>query len=191
MGRWVTSKGRRIYIPDEGEKNPFAQTTTKSKESFVVDYDLQKHLDKKGKAEETKRKNRELADEADAYDREHKEGPYSKTIADNEAQKEKQMAANKKQAEKASGKKSISPKAMKVAELAKKKLVFSDHKDGHYAEISENHWRYAGVSDEKVIEAMNASDTKYSYELKHTQEKGNFWTNGAPIHHYRIYRRKK
>ena len=25
MGRWVTSKGRRIYIPDEGEENPFAK----------------------------------------------------------------------------------------------------------------------------------------------------------------------
>lgn len=25
MGRWVTSKGRRIYIPDEGEDNPFAK----------------------------------------------------------------------------------------------------------------------------------------------------------------------
>lgn len=23
MGRWVTSKGRKIYIPDEGEKNPY------------------------------------------------------------------------------------------------------------------------------------------------------------------------
>ena len=25
MGRWVTSKGRRIYIPDEGEENPYAK----------------------------------------------------------------------------------------------------------------------------------------------------------------------
>lgn len=25
MGRWVTSKGRRIYIPDEGEENPFGK----------------------------------------------------------------------------------------------------------------------------------------------------------------------
>ena len=25
MGRWVTSKGRKIYIPDEGEENPFAK----------------------------------------------------------------------------------------------------------------------------------------------------------------------
>lgn len=25
MGRWVTSKGRRIYIPDEGEENPFTK----------------------------------------------------------------------------------------------------------------------------------------------------------------------
>ena len=78
MGRWVTSKGRRIYIPDQGEKNPYAKKGDgKSKESFVVDYDLQEHLNKKGKAEEAKRKKRELADEADAYDRGHKEGSYS------------------------------------------------------------------------------------------------------------------
>jgi hypothetical protein len=29
MGRWVTSKGRRIYIPDEGEENPFSDTKPK------------------------------------------------------------------------------------------------------------------------------------------------------------------
>ena len=28
MGRWVTSKGRRIYIPDEGEENPFKKPDT-------------------------------------------------------------------------------------------------------------------------------------------------------------------
>jgi len=30
MGRWVTSKGRRIYIPDEGEENPYAKTRTEN-----------------------------------------------------------------------------------------------------------------------------------------------------------------
>lgn len=38
MGRWVTSKGRRIYIPDEGEENPFAKKeSTKEKASSSVD----------------------------------------------------------------------------------------------------------------------------------------------------------
>ena len=32
MGRWVTSKGRRIYIPDEGEENPY-QSKKENKEA--------------------------------------------------------------------------------------------------------------------------------------------------------------
>ena len=43
MGRWVTSKGRRIYIPDEGEENPFAKTSDsriKSAKDFQGNQDV-------------------------------------------------------------------------------------------------------------------------------------------------------
>lgn len=41
MGRWVTSKGRRIYIPDEGEENPYANESKKGIANRVAsgDYD--------------------------------------------------------------------------------------------------------------------------------------------------------
>lgn len=34
MGRWVTSKGRKVYIPDEGEENPFAKDTKQRQIDF-------------------------------------------------------------------------------------------------------------------------------------------------------------
>ena len=98
MGRWVTSKGRRIYIPDEGEENPYAKKSEKKKErnilgeevdfeeyarnmeknkdDWAVEYDLSK-VDMK--QEEKERKARERADEEDYYDLTHNEGRYATT----------------------------------------------------------------------------------------------------------------
>ena len=41
MGRWVTSKGRRIYIPDEGEENPFAKDKA-TKDEKAIRYMVEK-----------------------------------------------------------------------------------------------------------------------------------------------------
>lgn len=35
MGQWVTTNGRHVYIPDEGEENPYKAQELKSKSSYV------------------------------------------------------------------------------------------------------------------------------------------------------------
>ena len=75
-------------------------------------------------------------------------------------------------------KSTVSPKTQKAVELAKQKLDFN--RPGEYAEISNNHWSYANISNDKMADLMSKSDSKYEYE--HVVEK-----DGNTIHH-RLYR---
>ena len=157
MGRWVTSKGRRIYIPDEGEENPFGNG--KGKGSFKVS-DMKKREFKSDDEEAAFRKHQEdmykesffdkkvgeggevsywkysqdfaefkKAAEEKGYDvsapdkfgkvslSKRKQGKTSKTISDNEAKKEKELAENKRQAENAGGR-NIGPAEKEARKLA-------------------------------------------------------------------------
>jgi len=67
MGRWVTSKGRRIYIPDEGEENPFAKDKAKD---FSQHSEIQRIADEHVKKIWTQKggvATKELYDEADKF----------------------------------------------------------------------------------------------------------------------------
>lgn len=121
MGRWVTSKGRRIYIPDEGEKVPekykknvVGGMTDDKKSSHS--YTVKVNQGIKGWKED---KTFDNAKDADEYvNKLVKEKGYSNTdfnivqkkndssvkdtINKNESLKEKQIAANKKEAKQAS-----------------------------------------------------------------------------------------
>lgn len=81
----------------------------------------------------------------------------------------------------------ISTKAQKIADNARKSLMF----DKGYAEISPNHWSWAGMSNDKVVAALNASDPKYSYEMRTESEKGGAMLNNGTINHTRLYRTEK
>lgn len=116
MGRWVTSKGRRIYIPDEGEENPYAKkddiSMRKSAGKTWVAHKSERgkkagvrDLDKPFNTEE------EAIKFADTLEGKGQDDT-SKIIADNEAKKEKELAANKAQAEKASEKATTSTREL-------------------------------------------------------------------------------
>lgn len=76
MGRWVTSKGRRIYIPDEGEENPYVKKT--SEERVNIRKNLETGAKIVGTSEGTARQLAEL-DKADAWQKD--EETKSKQIA--------------------------------------------------------------------------------------------------------------
>lgn len=97
MGRWVTSKGRRIYIPDEGEENPYAkkeQNTLQARNNLRQDIRRYKEthhnpgdIDAK-KIAEMEKKLKGMTDESN-----------SRYKSKDEKIKEKQIAENKKQAD--------------------------------------------------------------------------------------------
>ena len=119
MGRWVTSKGRRIYIPDEGEENPFAKKgegkhDLKEEEKKIASMntderieDLQAELNyissKKSLTKADKYMQsaytEELADLKHIKEQKRSTDYENKTVSENEAKKEKELAANKAQAE--------------------------------------------------------------------------------------------
>jgi len=88
MGRWVTSKGRRIYIPDEGEENPYVKKT--SAERATIRKNLEAGAKIVGTSEGTAR---QLADieKADFWQKDNSNKE--------EDTKQKQIAENKKQAD--------------------------------------------------------------------------------------------
>lgn len=98
-----------------------------------------------------------------------------------------QEAYERKQAGQESSTPTISPKTQRVADNARKSLMF----DKGYAEIAANQWSWAGMSNDKVIAAMNATDPKYSYELKKEQTKGLGGLPNATVNHNRLYRTEK
>ena len=53
MGRWVTSKGRRIYIPDDGEENPFEKNGRKGNSNSGLSKEQEKALDSITKEKES------------------------------------------------------------------------------------------------------------------------------------------
>ena len=119
MGRWVTSKGRRIYIPDEGEENPYANKPDVQKTAIKKDFS------KSGISEfadyaKTDERAQYLLDRVEEAGRDGKsEGKSSKEWAEqlkkeygyeystklhdqvskDQDEKEKQIARNKKEAE--------------------------------------------------------------------------------------------
>jgi len=284
MGRWVTSKGRKIYIPDEGEENPYKKyenlprhqkTAGEEWERQVAnahrDYkiaersdnnlaawreqleygngpkmardkialeaikreqekrsaaapstQINKDEDKKEKQiavngkgtkspkdlQSMEKRRDELWDKEDHkkltpaekkeldslqseidkhYDTKKKQTKTQKQIEKDNDIKEKQIAANKEKADKLNGKKALNPKQQKAAELAKKQLSFNKG----YAEITGNHWNMVGMSNEKMVAALNANDSNYTYEYKTEETKGAFGMPNAKVTHHRIYRKKK
>lgn len=97
------------------------------------------------------------------------------------------MGYEKKESSKPAATPTISPKTQRVADNARKSLMF----DKGYAEIAANQWSWAGMSNDKVIAAMNATDPKYSYELRKEQTKGLGALPNAIVNHNRLYRTEK
>lgn len=94
MGKWVTSKGRHIYIPDEGEENPFVGEAGKKDDSAIrylakrenVAYDVAKGVYNGMSASEKKHFQNEA---------------YLKNNANKDAdEKERQIVRNKAEADK-------------------------------------------------------------------------------------------
>ena len=108
MGRWVTSKGRRIYIPDEGEENPYAKEKIKP---YYVDQETQildRKMSSRGKMIYAKSEEEALSQYKKEYPKGNpriKESKYPEHIKraqelnKEESAKQKQIAENKEQAD--------------------------------------------------------------------------------------------
>ena len=81
----------------------------------------------------------------------------------------------------------LSTRQTRAVNLAKRQLNF----DKGYTEITSNRWSNVGMSNQSMVDALNASSNLYSYEYRVETERGNTWTNQAPITHHRIYRSRK
>lgn len=122
MGRWVTSKGRRIYIPDEGEKVPEKYKKSDSKSSFTRSQNheisnlqnekervsmLEEQLKKHPNDEHTKEIKSRLKKAKQDYDKLSKGNTSDSNFKTDKEwdTKEKQISANKAQADERNGKK--------------------------------------------------------------------------------------
>lgn len=112
MGRWVTSKGRRIYIPDEGEENPYAKEKIKP---YYVDQETQimgEKMSSRGKMIYAKSEEEALSQYKKDYPKGNariKESKYPEHIKKaqelnkEESAKQKEIAENKRQADERNG----------------------------------------------------------------------------------------
>lgn len=94
MGRWVTSKGRRIYIPDEGE-----EVSEKYKKNVLIDKRKEENQKSGNKVNITEIHFGGKVSKYDAKKGEFGEFKKQDSIGKDEDAKEKQIASNKSQAD--------------------------------------------------------------------------------------------
>lgn len=102
MGRWVTSKGRRIYIPDEGEENPFAKGGSAA--SIVADAMIRAQKEEERREagrKAAKKEHDEVLKLASEIAKKTGVKELQKFVIDEDAGKKKQMATAKKEARQA------------------------------------------------------------------------------------------
>lgn len=180
MGRWVTSKGRRIYIPDEGEENPFAKKDDDISMRKSVGKVWVAHKSERGKKAGVRDLDRPFNTEEEAIkfaDTLEGKGQddTSKTISDNEAKKEKELAENKRQAENASGKGKAFSELMekgdvKVGGLTVERGSLYNPKTGKYDGGYGKKTAVTGVDAKgrKVEKTFNSPEKAMEYAEKHS-----------------------
>ena len=80
----------------------------------------------------------------------------------------------------------VNPKHQRTAENFLKNSTLSN---SDRALVASNQFSYAGLSNKQVVNALNSMG-KDKFELVTETQKGNIWTNGAPIIREYIVRKK-
>lgn len=165
MGRWVTIKGRRIYIPDEGEENPYFDKNGKK-------------ITKEPKTKYDLGGNPIIDDEMQDILERHEEGEKLRRQDIEEKKKQKQIAENKKQADERNGKSSSRKKFS--ADKASKSInqISQNHNNGG-GDIN-NDWKQVRSTLDSVPHGTVMIETgNRGMTFQYTKNKDGSWTNDS------------
>ena len=182
MGRWVTSKGRRIYIPDEGEENPFVkkERPLSSKNDYnAVIRDAKSKEELMNIAKEVGNNSNissEIRDEligtihekAQSLKNQNKKDQINKDLDT----KEKQIANNKKQADTLNNK-TISPiaQANNMTETELRAYVKKNKLTKNYNMMLNNRTNYSQGNQMKVLRDLVSDDIAMKEARKRKKNK--------------------
>lgn len=158
MGRWVTSKGRRIYIPDEGEKNPFAKNKTGITRKDVKELTSRRDKVKDANLKTTSITNEEIAQNKKDWDKlKNQTNKDSKTYGYSREEAEQQMATRYNQGE----------HDTVMMEKDGKYQVAKNRKEADYAE--KNGWKTTEMKSEDYQRIKQKASINKDFDLKEKQ----------------------